>query len=147
MNKLVGSTIFTFCLFLLFAGLALEAATFSRLAKFFPLYITIAGAILCFIYTIVQIRTIIKEEGLPEVLKKLQFKTPLKYLGWLLGYVVLVYIVGLLVATGIFLATFLFFESKFTIVKTAISISTVIVCLIVFSNIMNLFWPRSLLGL
>ncbi|MGO4888423.1 tripartite tricarboxylate transporter TctB family protein [Anaerobacillus sp. MEB173] len=146
MSKLAGSTLFSFCLFLLFGALALEAMTFSRLAKFFPLYITVAGAILCLIYTIILLRTLVKKEGLPEELKKLQFTKPLKYLSWLLGYVVLVYIVGFLVATGLFLAAFLYLESKFSVVKTAISISIVLVCLILFSDVMNLYWPKSLLG-
>ena len=147
MSRLVGSIIFTFFLFLLFTGLALEAMTFSRLAKFFPLYITLAGAILSFIYTFVQIRTLVKKEGLPEELKKLKFKRPFIYLAWLLGYVGLIYIVGFLLATALFLGAFLYFESKFTIIKTSISISIVLVFLILFSDVMNLYWPRSLLGL
>ncbi|MDV2686123.1 tripartite tricarboxylate transporter TctB family protein [Alkalihalophilus lindianensis] len=146
MSRLLASTLFSFFLFVFFALFALEASTFSRLAQFFPYYISIAGAVLSFIYTTIQIRELVKNKKVQEELATLNMKRPLKYLAWLIGYVVLIYVLGIIVASILFLASFLYIESKFTVLKTAMSISIVVVGLLLFSNVMNLYWPNNLVG-
>ncbi|MDV2886592.1 tripartite tricarboxylate transporter TctB family protein [Alkalihalophilus pseudofirmus] len=147
MSRLLASTLFSFFLFVFFVLFALEAATFSRLAQFFPYYISITGAVLSFIYTTIQMRELIKQRESKEELMTLKIKRPLKYLVWLIGYVVLVYIAGIIVASVLFLAAFLYVESRFSVIKTVMSISVVVTGLMLFSNFMNLYWPNNLLGL
>ena len=70
----------------------------------------------------------------------------LRYLLWFVGYIVLIYLAGVLVSTAIFLGTFLLFEAKMRWWGVLISIVSTIVLLNIISSVMNLCWPQSLLG-
>lgn len=53
MNKDILNIIFTLFLCIVFGSAAILALGFSRLAQFFPLYVSVAGTILSIIYLIV----------------------------------------------------------------------------------------------
>ncbi|WP_080875365.1 hypothetical protein [Oceanobacillus timonensis] len=146
MNRDYLNLIFSGFLFLLFTLTLIEALTFSQLAQFFPLYISIAGAILTFIYFITQVLTIYKqkkEEGNVTIIPLLQ---PLKYIGWIVGYLLLVFLTGLLLATTIFLFIFLIFESKMKLISAGISVACVLIGISLLSSALDIYWPTNLLG-
>ncbi|MFB5662272.1 tripartite tricarboxylate transporter TctB family protein [Alteribacillus sp. HJP-4] len=146
MDKKFASILFSAFLMIVFIYTAWTANEFTRLAKYFPFYISIIGALFCFLYTLIQIknwRKAKKQEGDREVLR---WRRPLIYTCWLLGYVLLIYIAGLMAATAVFLGAFLYYESKIKLWKTAATTAFVLVAVNVFSMYMNLYWPDNLLG-
>ena len=75
------------------------------------------------------------------------YHAALKYLLIIIGFLVLIYIFGIFVGTAIYLFCFLYFETKFGLVKSIISVAIVIGFIMIFGDVMNLYWPKSLLNL
>lgn len=147
MNKNIANIIFTTFIFILFTAAAIDALTFSRLAQFFPLYISAAGAILSFIYLIKIIIEHIKHTSPDDRNERLLIVKPLKYIAWIIGYLMLIYIVGMLIATGIFLFIFLILESKMKVLSSILAVSVMLVLITYLSAAIDIAWPTSLLGL
>ncbi|CEI82504.1 hypothetical protein J18TS1_29210 [Oceanobacillus oncorhynchi subsp. incaldanensis] len=146
MNKDYLNLIFSGFLFSLFTFTLIEALTFSKLAQFFPLYISVAGVILTFVYFIAQVFTIYKQQKKEENQTILPLLQPLKYIGWVIGYLLLIFIGGLLLATVIFLFTFLIFESKMKLLSAGISVVFVLICVSLLSSALDIYWPTNLIG-
>ncbi|WP_406944141.1 tripartite tricarboxylate transporter TctB family protein [Halobacillus sp. SY10] len=147
MTKQTLNVIFTFCIFIVFVWAAVTALTFSRLAQFFPLYVSIAGSLVSGIYLVKEVAKIIKQKNQGSHPKVLIVK-PIVYIGWIVGYVITISLVGLFVASTIYLIAFLLIESKFTFVKALYSTGIALVIITVLSNLLNIAWPQSvLLGL
>ncbi|WP_252311130.1 tripartite tricarboxylate transporter TctB family protein [Sinobaca sp. H24] len=144
MTKQTLNVIFTFGIFMVFVWAAFTALTFSRLAQFFPLYVSIAGSILSGIYLIKEIIKIRKQKKQGSHPKVLIIK-PLIYTGWIMGYVITISLVGLFIASTIYLISFLLIESKFTFFKTIYSTGIALVLITVLSNLLNIAWPQSVL--
>lgn len=147
MNKDILNLIFSAFLFILFIFTTIEALTFTRLAQFFPLYISIAGAFLTLIYLVTKIIAYRKQQTEGRSTQTVPVLKPLRYIGWILGYLVLIYIGGLLLATAVFLFIFLFFESKMTLIKTSVSVVAVLVGISFLSSALDIYWPTNLFGL
>ncbi|WP_194165518.1 tripartite tricarboxylate transporter TctB family protein [Oceanobacillus sp. CFH 90083] len=147
MNKDYLNLIFSGFLFILFTLAWIEALTFSKLGQFFPLYISIAGSILTFIYLLNQLLIIYKQKKREGNEIKIPLWQPLKYIGWILGYLLLIYIGGLMAATAIFLILFLIFESKMKFVSAGISVICVLIAVSLLSSALDIYWPTNLLGL
>lgn len=147
MNKDVLNLSFSAFLFLLFTLAMVEALTFSKLAQFFPLYISIAGSALTLIYLITELIAFYKRKARGGEQIKFSLLHPLRYIGWVLIYLALIYTGGLLLATALFLAVFLIVESKLTYLQTGISVIVVLVGISVISSALNIYWPSNLLGL
>ncbi|WP_059103066.1 hypothetical protein [Shouchella shacheensis] len=146
MNKDILNVLFTGFLFVLFSLAALSALEFSRLAQFFPLYVSVAGAAFSGIYFVMQLICYLRirdEEGKNFFF----FGKPFRYIAWFLGYLVLIYLSGLLVATTVFLFTFLILESKVTFLKTSFSVAAVLGMLSIASSLLGIYWPQNVLGL
>jgi hypothetical protein len=146
MDKEKVSLIFSTLLFLMFSWMAWEAISFKQLARYFPLYIAIGGAILTLIDIFKKIIKLRKQrqeskEPLHENLAEV-----IKYILWFVGYLVVIYVAGLVLATAIFLAAFLLIEAKLSFIKIGISVGSVLIAIMVFDSVMKLYWPRSLLG-
>ncbi|GGF28158.1 hypothetical protein GCM10010954_29070 [Halobacillus andaensis] len=147
MNKQTLNVIFTFCIFIVFVWAAVTALTFSRLAQFFPLYVSIAGSIVSGIYLVKEVIKIRKQKDQGSHPKVLIIK-PIIYTGWIVGYVITISLLGLLIASTIYLIAFLLIESKFTFFKALYSTGIALVIITVLSNLLNIAWPQSvLLGL
>lgn len=146
MSKDVLNLTFSGFLFLLFTLATIEALTFSKLAQFFPLYISVAGSVLTLIYLIIELIVFFRMRSAEGQQIKISLTKPLRYIGWILIYLVLIYIGGLLLATGIFLSIFLIVESKLTYIQTGISVIVVLVGVSVLSSALNIYWPSNLLG-
>lgn len=146
MNKSLANIIFTAFIFILFTAAALESLTFSRLAQFFPLYISIAGSVLSLIYLIKIIIEHVKQSSPEERHEQLQILKPLRYIGWILGYLLLIYVFGMLIATAVFLFVFLILESKMKVLSSVLSVAVMLVLITYLSAAINIAWPSSLLG-
>ncbi|WP_082235498.1 tripartite tricarboxylate transporter TctB family protein [Halobacillus massiliensis] len=147
MTKQSLNIIFTFFIFIVFIWAAVTALTFSRLAQFFPLYVSIAGSIVSGIYLVMEVLKIMKQKDKSSHSKVLIIK-PIVYIGWIIGYVFTIFLVGLFIASAIYLITFLLIESKFTFFKALYSTGIALVIISVISNLLNIAWPQSIwLGL
>lgn len=140
------SIVFSLLVIALFCWAALEAQQFRELARFFPFYISIMGAIIVFAELLLQIRRQNRSIKLKRPIHE-NLPMALKYLLVIIGFLVLIYIFGIFVGTAIYLFGFLYFETKFGLVKSIISVVIVVAVIMFFGNVMNLYWPKSLLNL
>lgn len=147
MSKDILNLTFSAFLFILFTFAMLEALTFSKLAQFFPLYISIAGSVLTLIYLITQLIDLYKQKTADGQKVEIPILKPLRYIGWILGYLLLIYIAGMLIATALFLLVFLKVESNLTLLQTIISVTIILVGILIISPALNIYWPTNLLGL
>jgi hypothetical protein len=144
MSKDKLSLIFSSAIFLLFSWMAWEALNFKELARFFPQYIAIGAAILAFIDIFIKIRKLLKGKQDHDPLHE-NMAAVVKYIVWIISYLIMIYLVGLVLATAIFLTVFLTVEAKLGLIKTGISVGVVLIVIMVFGDVMKLYWPRSLL--
>ena len=70
----------------------------------------------------------------------------LPYLGWFVGYVVLIRVVGIFVATALFLWMFLYLQARMRWWGILISVVVVVGFLQLMGDFMDLHWPASFLG-
>lgn len=145
MNKEKVSLVFSVFVFLLFCWVAIEALSFRELARFFPFYISIIGAILMFIDIIVTVVKMMKNRERSNEPLHENLPVAFKYLIIIVSYLVLIYLVGIFVGTAIYLFAFLYFETRLGLLKTTISVALVVAGIMVFGDVMNLYWPKSLL--
>lgn len=103
MNKDILNIIFTLFLCIVFGSAAILALGFSRLAQFFPLYVSVAGTILSIIYLIVLLIHYNKNRTEHE---RISFIKPLRYIGWIVGYIGVIYVFGMFIATSLFILSF-----------------------------------------
>ncbi|WP_176465895.1 hypothetical protein, partial [Virgibacillus sp. 7505] len=73
-------------------------------------YVSIAGTVCTAIYLVVLIIRYRKENASSSRVV-VSIARPLRYMAWLLGYIAFIYLVGMLIATSLFLVAFLMFES------------------------------------
>ncbi|MBU8596124.1 hypothetical protein CHH78_06370 [Shouchella clausii] len=137
---------FTSFLMLVFGFAVFGALQFSRLAQFFPLYVSVAGTVCTAIYLVVLIIRYRKENA-PSSRVAVSIVRPLRYIAWLLGYIAFIYLVGMLIATSLFLVAFLMVESKMPFIKTALSVAIVLIGISAASSLLGVYWPTNLLGL
>jgi hypothetical protein len=146
MNKERYSLIFSIAVFLLFCLMAWEARGFAELARFFPLYISIGGAVLALADIVFKIIKLTSNKNQKSEIVHDKPLSVIKYIIWIIGYLVLISLVGFIAATAIFLFAFLLIEAGFKLIKAFISVAVAIVGIISFGNYMTLFWPKGLLG-
>lgn len=146
MSKERLSILFSIIIFVIFCWAAIEAQEFRELARFFPFYIAIMGAIVVLADLLLQLRRQSKNKKPGRVLHE-NLPAALKYLLIMISFLVCVYIFGIFVGTAIYLFCFLYFETKFGLVKSIISVAVVIAFIVIFGDVMNLYWPKSLLNL
>ncbi|PPA69121.1 tripartite tricarboxylate transporter TctB family protein [Jeotgalibacillus proteolyticus] len=146
MTKQTLNVIFTTCLFITFTWAAVSALAFSRLAQFFPLYVSIIGSIVSGIYLATEIFKLVKQKEKVEQSRVLILK-PLIYTCWVAGYIGIIYLAGLFLATAIYLVAFLLIESKFSLFKAVYSTGIALVIMTVVSNLLKIAWPQGLIGI
>jgi hypothetical protein len=147
-----------------FVFAAMEAMHYSRLARYMPLYVSAAGIVFSLLSIGVdlwRLRTARALRTTAAIVAPEDFEAPgrlsqgeemqrirlaMYYLLWVLGYVALIGIVGLPVATAIFLGLFLAIEARMRILGTAVGIGLVLLALLALTRLVNLRWPPSLIG-
>lgn len=144
----LGFGIFTM---IIFAITGIVGTGFQKLAMYFPVTVSALGFLLSGIYVVLHIRSIIKkttvaEEATMEEQKK-DIYSSFYYMGWFIGYIVLIYVAGIYISSAIFLGTFLFFEAKMRWWGILITVVSCMVLLFTIGRVMHLYWPQSLLGI
>lgn len=144
-NKEKVGVIFSLLVFGMFCWAAVEAQNFRELARFFPFYIAVIGALLTFIDLVIRVIKMVRNKE--KVAAPLHENLPaaLKYLLIIISFLVLIYIFGIFIGTAIYLFAFLYFETKLGLLKSIISVAVVVVGVMIFGDVMNLYWPQSLL--
>lgn len=140
------SIVFSLLVISLFSWAALEAQQFRELARFFPFYIAIMGALVVLADLVIQIRRLFQNKRKAQPLHE-NLPATLKYLLIIISFLVSIYIFGIFVGTAIYLFCFLYFETKFGLVKSIIAVAIVTAFIMIFGDVMNLYWPKSLLNL
>ncbi|MBU8906000.1 tripartite tricarboxylate transporter TctB family protein [Desertibacillus haloalkaliphilus] len=145
MKKKHASLLFLGLLFLLFVWMAVQATSFQTQASYFPLYIALLASVLTIVATIRQIVQMRKEDNQEPFHENMS--NVIKYTAWLIGYLILIYLVGLVLASIVYLFTFLLYEARLTIVKSILSTGVATVVVILISRFMELEWPSSLFAI
>lgn len=146
----------------LFAYVYVAAQDFASLARVFPATVGAIGTLLAaggVILDIVKVRrtgTCVPVRGSdttatlgspePEVRRE-SLRAVLRYLAWLLGFVVVIYFAGVVVGVATFLAGFLHLEAKFRWWQTLIGVVATVAALLYIGDLMNLRWPPNVLDL
>lgn len=147
MAKAKYSIYFSLFLTVIFTLAVIDAMTFAKLARFFPLYIAIIAVFFSLLDLIFNIRNYINLKKVKQKEDEEEVDGVGKYILWIVGYIVGIYLLGFIIATLIFLIIFLFFETKFGVIKTALGVGITLAIILSFGNIMNLYWPKGLLGI
>ena len=142
-------------IFVLFSFAAYTSMSFHRLAMYFPFAVSVLGVILSGFYVgkllIKRRRQTSSAAGEPaaEISTDAasEIRKALPYLAWFIGYILLIALAGIVVASAIFLAAFLYREARMRWWGVLISVVSTLVILFTFSGVMRLYWPRNLLGL
>jgi hypothetical protein len=138
---------------------AWEALSFHKLAMYAPLA---AGVLATVLMTLALGRETVRllrsrrgdvreygttAEAMNDVLTVQVLRTSLFYLGVIAAYVAATYIVGMVIASVVFLALLLRFDAKVGPRFTAISLVSLVVVFVAFSKFAELRWPQGLLGI
>ena len=146
----------------LFAYAAYQALGFSRLARYMPLYVSVAGIGLTSLLLVLDSVRLLRaprppageagalehyhEAPLPREAETAQMKRVALYLGWMLAYIGLIRVIGLPTASAVFLAAFLRFDARMTLGGIALSVTAMVGALLLMRQVMNLRWPSNLMG-
>lgn len=150
MDKQKLSIIFASFLFLVFCYTTWESIGFADRARFFPLYISVAAAIITLLHiiiSVVKLRKGHKEQFESDQEASEDDESVIKYIVWVIGYIAVIYLIGFLPATVIFLAAFLLVVTKFSIIKTVISMVVTLGLILTFGSVMNLYWHEGLINI
>lgn len=147
----------------LFAYAGIEALDFSRRARYMPLYVSAGGFVLSSLLIVLELwrmRTAAGREtprgvAIEDLAAEDMFspeeewhrlKTTFYYLLWMIGYVGLIALVGIAVASVLFLAGFLLIEARMKLPAIGLSVAAMLAGLLTLTHLMHLRWPSSLIG-
>lgn len=147
----------------LFAYTGYEALSFSRLARYLPLYVSVAGFGLALVVVASDLlRLRLEARGQARRAQESEsaavegwdssgeqpadFARAAYFFSWILGYVGLVALLGLPVASALFLALFLRLVARLSLLAIVAGVAGVLAALLLMTHFMSLRWPPSLLG-
>ena len=142
MNKAIVQLTFTTFLFFFFIYTAVEATSFKQTAKYFPLYISIVAIVILLIEIIRQVIKLRETKQKGEQFHP-NMKGAMKYILFLIVYAVLVYLIGIVLASAIYVFVFLYYIAKMRLINTIITVGILVALLMTFEDVMNLYWPTS----
>lgn len=154
MTKTKLSFLFNGFLLLLLCYAAYSSLGFLKLAKPYPLTVSILGVILTLVNTarlIPKIRQenigghVAYEESEYEIAITHDFRIAALNFLWFLAYSIGIFLFGFYLATIVFVAVFLKTRTDFNWFKTAFSLVSVIAVLLIFNIVMRMNFPQGLL--
>lgn len=153
----------TIAVAVLFAAMAWEATEFQTLARYFPQAITVAGGVFAVLSALFDVARILSphrrasdDSGGSDALAMDVEETgdnasfqrnvlrALYYLAWFIGYGVLISLVGILIASAIFLVLFLKIEAHAKWRLVLICTASMVVLLYLTASVLSLHWPTPL---
>lgn len=146
MKKQLYSIIFSVFMLLVFCWMAWQALDFHELARYFPLYLSLVAVVLSLLSIFLQVKKYLAHRHKSNEANSEFNPEVFKYIGWIIGYVFLIFLLGFVIGTAVFLAAFLLFETKQSLIKTALSVTITIGMILLFGSLMKLYWPTGVLG-
>ena len=121
------------------------AMDFRDRARSMPYFLTAAGVLLGLVNLLVDVHAVRK--GVDDTLReKLGPPTRVvRFVAWPIGYVLMIWLVSMPLATAIFLVAFLSLEAEFRWHWSLLSAGVVVALLFAFSEAFTIHWPPSLL--
>lgn len=149
MNNQRYVLLFSIGLFLFFGWMAWEAASFTEKARYFPYYISITATVLTFFNVLINIRVLLKQKAqAAEVIREQEdeeiSEPVLRYILWVVGFIVVIILIGFLPATVLFLLTFLYIETGYGILKAFVGTAAALTFILLFSSYMTIYWPSGI---
>ena len=139
--------LFTLFIGLLFLAAFLLAKQFPATAQKFPNALLLTGLAFSVLH---MLRILIDRKSYPaNVTDKgitAQFKKIAPYIFWILGYYLLIYLVGLVLASAIFVIAFLIRNTTMQWYYTIFSAFMVVTLMLFIGKLLSLKWPFGLLG-
>jgi hypothetical protein len=147
---------------LVFSYAVWEARNFPALSGLFPTVISLAGIVLALFTLVIDVRRWRREGGAvgadaPATASTAQlepgasigyaFARAGRYGLWLLSYLFLIWLIGLVPASAVFVALFLLVEARVRVRYLVVGSGVTVAGLLTLANAVNLFWPRSLITL
>ncbi len=143
----IEQIVFLVLLLLLFGWAFWSSLDFPGQAQTYPR--TVAGA--AALITLAELLAYIvnwRKGALPEVAEEntltARFMTILPYLAWLLAYYVVIYVIGMVAASGLFVFLFLYREGEVKWYYALLAGVFIVLFLIQMEDVMSLRWPDSL---
>lgn len=139
--------IFLGLLLLLFAWAAFEANGFSGQARLYPFVVSVAALVIGILEFGLfgwSQRGQDSTQSAGETLSH-RFRKALPYLSWLLGLYAAIYVIGMVLSSGLFAFLFLLREGKMRWYYSLLSGLLVIGFLLIMQDVMSLKWPKSLI--
>ncbi|WP_018922888.1 tripartite tricarboxylate transporter TctB family protein [Salsuginibacillus kocurii] len=144
MKKSHTSIAFNIVFLMIFVWMIIEALNFQEQARYFPFYVGLLACLLMIITIFKEIKDA-KKKG-PETEKfHNHLGRVIRYAGWLLFFVILIYIFGLIPAITIYLLLFLLLEAEIGWIKSILSTSIGVTVICLLSIYLDLDWPSSLI--
>lgn len=143
--------IFSALLFALFAFLAFSALSFPPRARLFPLTVSVVSLALIVLDFFLTWRRSVKAKRNEEVNERQegglvsQAVKIAPYLAWILGLYLAIYLLGFLVASGLFVFSFLVTQAQMRVPFALISAAAVVGGILLLGNVLSLEWPLGLL--
>ena len=144
-RHVIEQVVFLLILLGVFAWMAWESLGFASQAQTYPRLMATAAVILTLVELISYIISSRSEEDVPlsQTLSG-RFGGILPYLLWLLAYFAVIYVVGMVAASGLFVGLFLLREGEVKWYYAILAGLIVIGFLILMEDVMSLRWPRSI---
>ena len=144
----IEQVIFLLLVLLVFAWAAWDAFSFPEKAQTYPRTVALAAVIITLVelgsYTM-TLRTQPSGEAAVSDSVSTQFFKILPYLFWLGAFYAAIYLMGIIVASGLFVFIFLLREGKMAWYYALLSGLIVIGFLLTMEDVMSLKWPRSVI--
>jgi hypothetical protein len=133
-------------LVVIFAGVGVTSLGFPWRARLFPLLVGAAGVLL----GLAEMRTTRRKLMQPDTTAAPAVVPGLasigRYLVWLAGFFLTAALLGFVVASGVFVASFLRWEGAARWSRGLLGGATTVAFLVVVGNLFGLHWPASLFG-
>lgn len=142
----IEQIVFLLILLAVFAWMFFGAAEFSSQAQTYPRLMSGAAILIAIVELIwygFGLKNDTDEVSIANTLTG-RFKGILPYLIWLLAYFAVIYVLGMVAASGLFVTLFLIFEGKVKWYYALVAGLIIIAFLISMEDVMSLRWPRSI---
>lgn len=138
------NAVFTVIVGLVALAAAVVALDFRPLARIFPL--TVAIGIVCFsvghLILLALSREADEEHARPTDQASPGITQVLPYMGWLVGYMVTIWLSGFIVATALLVSTFLYFVAHLKLWQSIVAAAAALVLVLILGRALNIYWPN-----
>lgn len=142
-----------------FVGMAVIATGFSPLARTFPLTVSVAGVVLAAarlasqMWKYARSSVAVADHGQTDAASTEEnasegtTKRVVRFFGWILGYLLLIKVAGLLIATAIFITAFSRIEARMRWIHIAIVALAALAGLYLLGSLLGIVWPQGMVDL